>query len=210
MKTNKSHNQIPSDLKNQTEASRPRPTLQDKLITLFLAGCVVLLVLVLPDRDTPIPAAHAAAKRNSIPNFTFPALAGKSWTLTEHRGHVVLINFWATWCPPCQQETPELVEISNMYRAKGLDVVGVSMDNSDLDSVRAFASRYGIPYPILLPTPGSPIPSSVQAYPTTLLIDCQGRVAVGFEGALDAKSIKPVLEGLLKEPAGNPMTPNHA
>ena len=138
-----------------------------------------------------------------MPDFTFQTLDGKSWTLSEHRGHVVLLNFWATWCPPCQSETPSLVKIASVDQARGLDVAGVSMDQTDqnsLSNIRAFVSAYHVPYPVLLPKGFPPITDVVQAFPTTFLIDRQGRVAQTHVGALDEASLGRELERLLKEP----------
>src|ERR1043165_4137524 len=70
-----------------------------------------------------------AAKRKNMPELALPELNGASWKLSEHRGKVVLVNFWASWCEPCRDETPGLVKVAAEYRDRGLDVTGVAMDD---------------------------------------------------------------------------------
>lgn len=182
----------------------PKRPLQERIAALLLVACLVGLAVTLPDTESTLPVAQTKVpnQRRPMPAFTFPTLDGKAWALPQHRGHVVLLNFWATWCPPCRAETPDLVKIANDYRARGLDVAGVSMDNSDLGGVRGFAADNRVPYPILLPTPGSPATASIQGIPTTFLIDRQGRVVGTFQGALDEAALRPQLERLLGEPQG--------
>jgi len=183
----------------------PRPRwAKDKLMTVILGLIAVALIVGIPAPDTaPMTAALPISQRKPMPDFTFQTLDGKPWTLSEHRGHVVLLNFWATWCPPCQSETPSLVKIASVDQARGLDVAGISMDQTDqnsLNNIRAFVSAYHVPYPVLLPTGFSPVTDVVQAFPTTYLIDREGRVAQTHVGALDEASARREVDVLLNEP----------
>ena len=192
-----------SDPVQGQKPQRPR-WIKDKLMTVILGMIAVALIVGIRDPDTvPMTAALPISQRKPMPDFTFQTLDGRPWTLSEHRGHVVLLNFWATWCPPCQSETPSLVKIASVDQARGLDVAGVSMDQTDqygLNNIRAFVSAYHVPYPVLLPKGFSPVTDVVQAFPTTYLIDRQGRVAQTHVGALDEASLGRELERLLKEP----------
>ena len=116
--------------------------------------------------------------------FVMPDLDGKTWKLSDHRGSVVLLNFWATWCEPCRRETPGLVRIAQEYRDRGLVVAGVAMDDEGADAARAFAKEFAIPYPILIPPHDSPLFSAIQALPVTMLFDRGGRVVRRYEGAV--------------------------
>jgi peroxiredoxin len=98
------------------------------------------------------PAAGGACKLDAKPanlNFTFKDLQGKSVNLADYKGKVVLLDFWATWCPPCRKEIPGFVDLYNTYKSRGLVVIGVSMDE-DAPDVKSFAAQYKIDYPILL------------------------------------------------------------
>lgn len=180
----------------------PRRSLKGKMTSFALVLLAVGLVVGIPGlKPKPAPAPlQPPGQRKAMADFTFPTLDGPPWTLSRHRGRVVLLNFWATWCPPCQTETPALVRIARDYGAKGLDVAGVAMDQGGLSNVQSFVAAYHVPYPILLPRPFSPVTGVVRAFPTTFLIDRQGRVANTTVGALDEASFRRELERLLQEP----------
>lgn len=178
--------------------------LTQKLTFPALALLAVVLTVGVPVLRRPPPTAplRPAAERPLMADLTLPALSGPSWTLSQHRGHVVLLNYWATWCPPCRAEAPALVRIARDYRGKGLDVAGVSVDQDAMNSVPPFAAEYRIPYPVLLSGPSAP-GGPVRVLPTTFLIDRQGRVADVTIGALDEPSLRRALERLLREPPGD-------
>jgi len=179
-----------------------RRSLKEKLIPGALVLLAVGLVVGIPGLNSkpPVAPSQSPGRREAMVDFTFPTLDGPSWTLSRHRGRVVLLNFWATWCPPCQAETPALVRVAAEYRAQGLDVVGVAMDQDSMNTVPAFVADYHIPYPILLPKPFSPLTAVVQSVPTTFLIDRRGRVAQAYVGEVDEGSLRRELERLLQEP----------
>ncbi len=138
------------------------------------------------------------------PSFSLPDIDGKIISLEDFRGSPVLIDFWATWCPPCRMSIPELVRLQEEYREKGLVILGLSMDDPDQapDSyLRAFKEKYKINYPILrvnrqvildyfgLETP---------AIPTMFVVDANGRVVskiVGFRPRALRDSIRKLIEG---------------
>ncbi len=126
-------------------------------------------------------------------------LDGGSWRLADHRGRVVLVNFWASWCPPCREETPGFVRLAAEYRDRGLDVAGVTMDDSDAP-VRQFVRSYRVPYPVLLPPANSPLLAAIDSLPTTFLVDRQGRIAKNYVGAVSESVVKADVERLLAEP----------
>ena len=180
----------------------PKRSLWERLLPLALVLLAVGLVFGIPGLNSkpPVAPSQSPSRRAAMADFTFPTLDGPSWTLSQHRGRVVLLNFWATWCPPCQAETPALVRVASEYRAQGLDVVGVAMDQDSMNTVPAFVAEYHVPYPILLPRPFSPLTAVVQSVPTTFLIDRRGRVAQAYVGEVDEGSLRRELERLLQEP----------
>ena len=111
----------------------------------------------------------------------------------------MLLNFWATWCPPCRKETPDLVSIAQTYGPRGLRIVGISMDDAPASVVPEFVKRYHVPYPVLVPDAGFGLAGSIDALPTSILLDRQGRVANVYSGAVTAEEIAPDLERLLAE-----------
>jgi thiol-disulfide isomerase/thioredoxin len=106
--------------------------------------------------------------------------------MADFKGKVVLINFWATWCPPCRQEIPDLVALQAKY-PDHLQVVGVSQDSGSPEAVGRFAAAHHINYPIVMSTPEiERLFPNVYALPTSFLIDRDGRIAQKHVGLLNA------------------------
>ena len=129
-----------------------------------------------------------AERRAPMPDFTMMDLQGLPWALAPHRGRVVLVNFWATWCPPCREEIPAFVRLAQT--ARGLDIAGIAMDDGGAAQVREFVKSAGIPYPILLPTASSPLVNAIQSLPTTFLVDKEGRIAQRYFGAVNESTVR--------------------
>jgi thiol-disulfide isomerase/thioredoxin len=136
-----------------------------------------------------------------VADFSVTDLEGKTISMASLRGKVVLVNFWATWCPPCRAEIPDLVELQQKYRDR-LMVLGISEDEAGVDAVKEFAAEHKINYPIVMTTPElEKIFSGVSALPTTFVIDPEGRIQQRHTGMLNAKTTEletQVLSGLKK------------
>jgi thiol-disulfide isomerase/thioredoxin len=122
-----------------------------------------------------------------VPRFTVTDLDGNTTASDEWRGKVVYVNFWATWCPPCRAEIPDLVALQDKYRVK-IVVVGVSDDEGPTATVRQFAESYHVNYPIVMNTPElRKIFKGIVALPTTFVIDPEGRLVQKHVGQLQPK-----------------------
>jgi cytochrome c biogenesis protein CcmG, thiol:disulfide interchange protein DsbE len=137
--------------------------------------------------------------RNPVADLTMPELNGGSWRLSDHRGQVVLINYWAGWCAPCRQETPGLIDLAREYRYKGLSIVGVSMDEGGKRAVQSFLSEFHVPYPVLMPDLATPAAPAIDALPTTVLVDRNGRAAKSYVGAVRESVFRADVDRLLAE-----------
>ena len=113
-------------------------------------------------------------RRNAV-DFTLTDLNGKSWTLKQLKGKVVLLNFWATWCQPCRKEVPDLEALYKQFESQGLVVLGISDDEPD--KVRAFVQQQGVTYPVLLDG-GSKVNHlfQVDGIPKTFVYDREGKI----------------------------------
>ena len=120
------------------------------------------------------------------PEFSLVSPAGVPMTLKQFRGKVVLLNFWATWCPPCVREMPSMEALYQKFRAKGLAVVAISLDVKGAEVVNRFLEKYKLTFPVALDPEGKS--SSVYgagSLPSTFLIDREGRVIAAAKGERD-------------------------
>lgn len=154
------------------------------LVVAFLSGCT--------NRDDA-----AGAEQKEAPNFTLQDIEGRNVSLSDHKGKVVLIEFWATWCAPCRASIPGLERLYKAYGDKGFTVLAISLDYGELDSVRQFRAEYGITYPVLQGTDEIAIKYRVRSIPMLVLADRDGKVRNRYLGAADddvlEKDIKPLL-----------------
>jgi peroxiredoxin len=125
------------------------------------------------------------------PDFTLPSLDGRKVKLSDYRGKAVLLNFWATWCPPCKVEMPWFEDLQKQYAHDGLVVLGVAMDDSEPATIAKFASQLGVNYEVLLGTDKvSDDYGDVQYLPTTFYIGRDGTIVDKSTGLLDRKQIE--------------------
>jgi peroxiredoxin len=151
-------------------------------LTLALAGCSVeprsVRAAVKPEKD-----------RKAAPDFSLKDVNGHLVKLSDLRGKVVLLNFWATWCGPCKIEIPWFIEFEQKFKDQGLVVLGVSMDDDGWDAVRPYISAKKINYRVVIGTEQvSDLYGGVESLPTTFLLDRQGRIAAIHVG-LVSKSV---------------------
>jgi cytochrome c biogenesis protein CcmG, thiol:disulfide interchange protein DsbE len=139
-------------------------------------------------------------ERRPTPELAMAQLDGGTWRMTEHRGQVVLVNYWATWCGPCWEETPGLIRLSQELGPKGLAVVGVAIDEGGREKVKSFVNDLHVTYPIALPEKLSQMEYGMAGVPTTILVDRQGRVAKTYVGAVRQADFRTDVEALLDEP----------
>jgi len=153
--------------------------------------------MVTEGRTSPRPVLFQA------PDFALPTLSGETVRLTDLRGKVVLLNFWATWCVPCRKEMPTIEALYQRYKDRGLEVLGMNLDKGSSPDVEAFVKEVGVTFHIVL----DPAWATMRAYkvrglPTTFLIDRAGDVRVQDIGERDwmAEAIQRTVEELLQAP----------
>ena len=141
------------------------------------------------------------AKPHSLaPDFTLPQLGGEKLSLSSYRGKVVLLDFWATWCNPCREETPHFVELQHRYGDRGLQIIGVSMDDGP-EPVRAFYEQFRVNYPVVMGTAKTgELYGGVLGLPIAFLIGRDGRIYAKHLGATDAAVFEKEIKTLLQTP----------
>lgn len=134
------------------------------------------------------------------PELTLKDLNGRTIRLSNYHGKVVLINFWATWCPPCRAEMPDLVRLQRKHRKEGLQIIGVTYEPESKRLVRRFAGRLKVNYPIILGTPEIKGRfSSDENLPLTVVINRDGQVVEVIRGILLRKEFDERIKPLLKK-----------
>ena len=129
--------------------------------------------------------AQAQAEAASAPPLALRDLGGRTVRLDDYRGRVVLLNFWATWCPPCRAEMPDLVRWQRQYRRHGLQVIGITYPPTVRREVRRFTRRLKVNYPILLGTRATKaLFDQSETLPLTVVVDGRGRVRAVIQGIL--------------------------
>lgn len=132
------------------------------------------------------------------PSWELQDADGKTVHSSDFKGKVVILDFWATWCPPCKAEIPGFIALQNEYGKKGLAVVGISVDESGAAVVKQFVQQSGMNYPVVLADEITPQTfGGIEAIPTTYIIDREGRIVTKHLGFTEKdefeKELKPLL-----------------
>ncbi len=177
-----------------------------KILWVLAAAAVLFGVSFLLTRpafvDSPgrSPATPSVSGRSQAADFHLTDLYSKPVSLSTSRGKVVILDFWATWCPPCREEIPHFKELYAQYKSRGLEIIGLSMDQGGVGVVKSFVANYGVSYPVALATP-----QVVEAYggirgiPTTFVIDKQGGIAKKYVGYQPKEVFEQDIRKLLAE-----------
>lgn len=145
-------------------------------------------------------ATDAKSGTNPAPAWKLKDLNGKTISSSDFKGKVVVLDFWATWCPPCRAEIPGFVELQDQYRKDGVVVIGASVDDSDQTAaVRKFAEKFRINYPVALADQDTVRTfGGIAAVPTTFIIDQQGRIVSRHLGFTEKADLEKEIKVLLR------------
>lgn len=139
----------------------------------------------------------------TAPDFVLKDLDGKTVRLSDYRGKAVVINFWATWCPPCRHEIPWFVDLQKQYGPHGLQIIGVSMDETGPAAVKKFADAMGVNYKVVMGD--ATVARSygrVRVLPTTIYIDRAGNIVSTVPGLISKQEIEGIIQRLLSSKKG--------
>ena len=167
---------------------------------LLLVAAVWTAARVVRRPDSTQPAADVGSPNHArialqfyreptpVPALSMTDLDGHTLSSASWRGKVVIVNFWATWCPPCRAEIPDLIALQGKYRDR-LQIIGISEDDDSPDVVRKFVAHYKMNYPVVMTTPElRKVFTGVNALPTSFIVDREARVVQRHIGMLVAET----------------------
>jgi thiol-disulfide isomerase/thioredoxin len=157
-------------------------------LLLFLAACSTASET--PEVTEAVAESLPTAEPDPAPDFTLTSLEGEKISLSDYEGEWLILNFWATWCPPCVSEMPYLQTLAD----RDLNVLGVNMAE-DADLVKLFTVKYGIEFPILMdPYDNLVLDYQARALPRTVIINPDGDIALRISGPIDGERLDPWLD----------------
>ncbi|MFA7227837.1 MAG: TlpA disulfide reductase family protein [Melioribacteraceae bacterium] len=179
------------------------------IYTGFFIGVIVLLFVFnnsdylfgRNEENGPYPPNYIPSSQKSTalaPDFTLPTTDGKTIKLSDLRGKVVILDFWATWCPPCRKGIPDLIELKKKYGSKGFEIIGVSVDTDTKDEVVPFMKEKGINYPVVYGNMNVYQQyGGIRAIPTSFVVDKQGKIVASYEGLIPHSTYENHIKKLL-------------
>ncbi len=158
-----------------------------------LVGLLMALLVLMP-------ACQGKTEVSSAPGFTLLNLAGNTVSLSDFEGKVVLLNFFATYCPPCRMEIPDFVRLQQEFGPKGFVVIGISVDNDGERILPPFVERLGINYPVLLATTKVLKDyGNIYALPVTFILDRDHKIVKKYTGMVNEEELRPIILKLLED-----------
>ena len=164
----------------------------------ILGACIALggFAVPLAAAPTALAAPHASAPDFSLPRISEKAAAPLK--LSDYKGKVVLVNFWATWCPPCREEIPDFIAVRDALNAEGFEILGIAMDDGGAKVVAPFAKEYGITYPLAVGNKDvTKRYGGIRGIPTSFLIDREGRIVQKWVGMINRQTLETAVTKLL-------------
>ena len=157
-------------------------------VFIFIALTVLVIILSLTLNNSSLEFSNQVAIEGDIPapDFTFPGLDGKKVSLSDYKGKVVLVNIWATWCPPCVKEMPSMEKLYRKFKGENFEILAVSIDETGLKAVAPFMEKTRLTFPALIDSKGTIKPVyRITGIPESFIIDKQGVLIKKIVGPVD-------------------------
>jgi len=187
-------------------------------VVTLLAGGISIGTAILGERwlahreSTAVGRAAGNAQLQSLPDFRLPDLSGREVTSSTWAGKVLVLNYWASWCPPCLREIPMMIRAQESLHERGVQFVGIALDR--VEDVRSFIAEYPLNYPVLIGNPESVelsrrLGNRIQGLPFTVVFDARGRRVFSRIGEIDSEELAAELDALLGGTRAEPQPPQN-
>lgn len=172
-------------------------------VCLAVVGLAALAAISRGFGSDTTEAVQAGWLGKPAPAFTLTNLSGQTVRLSDFKGKVVLLDFWATWCAPCRMEIPDLIQLQKQYADRGFTVLGIALDDEGAAVVKPVAQKLGVTYPVLVGnTQVAAAYGGIEALPTTFLIGRDGKILKTYIGTRDKSEFQQDIQSALSQ-AGN-------
>lgn len=162
---------------------------------------ILLVTIAASFLTAPGPVDAAPRAGQPAPNFKVISTSGQTISQDNYLGHVLILDFFATWCQPCRQSIPHLVEMNRKYGKQGLQILGLSVDEDGERVVKTFTDEFRVNYPLALAGDSTAVDFGVRSVPIMYLIDKKGKIAEVYRGYSNemARSMEQSIKRLLAE-----------
>lgn len=149
------------------------------------------------EQNTNLSLVEQSKNTSKAPEFSLQDINGKTIKLSDHKNKIVILDFWATWCPPCRKGIPDLIKLQKKYKDQ-LVIIGISLDTDTKKDVVPFAKNYGINYPVVYGN--QEVVNNyggIEAIPTSFVIDKKGNIVQSFVGLMSISTYEEIIQNLL-------------
>lgn len=171
-----------------------------KRMFIYVLHIAVILVVMTGCNQGGKSPASGNAELATAPDFVLAGLQGDTLRLSDFQGKIVILDIWDTWCPPCQEEIPDFVELYRTYQQKNVAIIGLALGREGVGRVKSFAAEQNIPYPLAIAD--SAVLNAygpIQGIPTTLIVDQNGKIVKRYTGFRTRNVFEKEIKALLSE-----------
>jgi peroxiredoxin len=167
-----------------------------KIPLIFLGSLVLIIAAFILTKQPAMSKDFGLGKK--APEFSLKDVSGAEIKLSDFKNKVVIIDFWATWCPPCRQEIPHFIGLYSQYKGQGLEIIGIALDQNGEKTVKEFSAKNKINYTVLLGNNEvSDLYGGIEAIPTTFILDKDGNIRKKYIGYNEKKVFERDIKELL-------------
>ncbi|HEX2867297.1 MAG TPA: TlpA disulfide reductase family protein [Ignavibacteriales bacterium] len=195
----------PKERKIGNKQQAKKPLIDPKYKNLVFTGILVLVIaiffIVNNSRNEPSEGPYPPNYKGAAVNSELTTTSGQKIKLSDYKGKVVLLDFWATWCPPCRKGIPDLIALKNEFKGKDFEIIGISVDQENtVNDVVPFIQQYGINYPVVYYDPMALSSfGAIESIPSSFVLDKTGKVVSSYVGLTEKSNFEKDIKKALGE-----------